>query len=249
MPPLASFARTGAFAWGTSPAHLPILATGTASGALDDSFDQGGRLELWPIFPDPSLPAPPSLADLSSTTAARQSPTRSKHGRNESLPGQDFDFGADEDGDDFLSEVNRPGQGDDSKREPVRSFKVSSRCVCSRYFLGWSGGGSCEGERGEKGNRHETGKGGRGDGYRARPPPSQRNKGSGGLTGQAASRASAGLTSPVLSGDRSDSAGSPGVRPLPDDREVYSPPEWRTESWSSTILPSSSLEPGAFLLV
>lgn len=159
MPPLASFARTGAFAWGTSPAHLPILATGTASGALDDSFDQGGRLELWPIFPDPSLPATPSLADPSSTTAARQSPTRSKHGRNESLPGQDFDFGAEEDGDDFLSEVNRPGQGDDSKREPVRSFKVSSRYACSRCFLGWSGGGSCEGERGGKGNRHETGKG------------------------------------------------------------------------------------------
>lgn len=148
MPPLASFARTGAFAWGTSPAHLPILATGTASGALDDSFDQGGRLELWAVFPDPSLPAPPSLAD-SSTTAAKQSPTKSRHSRKESLPGQDFDFGADEDGDDFLSEVNRPGQGDDSKREPVRSYKVSSRYVCPRCYLKWSGGGPLE-DRGSR---------------------------------------------------------------------------------------------------
>lgn len=173
MPPLASFARTGAFAWGTSPAHLPILATGTASGALDDSFDQGGRLELWAVFPDSSLPAPPSLADAS-TSAAKQSPTKSKHSRKESLPGQDIDFGADEDGDDFLSEVNRPGQGDDNKREPVRSFKVSSRYVCTRCYLKWSGGGPSGGQKGAQGPTKGSGRGKRWP--PSAPSPSQRSR-------------------------------------------------------------------------
>lgn len=130
MPPLATFARTGAFAWGTSAAYLPILATGTASGALDDSFDQGGRLELWSVYgTDSSLPAPaaPSEGPRSPITA------RKKLVRKESVAvGADLDFGEEGDDEDgFLAEVSTAGPNEAGKREPVRSFKVKSRYVCS----------------------------------------------------------------------------------------------------------------------
>jgi protein transport protein SEC31 len=38
--------RTSAFAW--SPASsVPVLATGTVAGALDESFSNDSRLEIW----------------------------------------------------------------------------------------------------------------------------------------------------------------------------------------------------------
>jgi hypothetical protein len=132
MPPLATLARTGAFAWGTSAAHLPILATGTASGALDDSFDQGGRLELWSVYgADPSLPSP------STSSEAPQSPVAAKKkasARKESIAAgaadDSLDFGEEGDDEDgFLAEVSTTGHGEAGKREPVRSFKVKSRYV------------------------------------------------------------------------------------------------------------------------
>lgn len=129
MPPLVTLARTGAFAWGTSAAHLPILATGTASGALDDSFDQGGRLELWSVYgTDSSLPSP-----LAAPTETPQSPVaaKKKSSRKESVAaGADLDFGEEGDDEDgFLAEVSPTGHGEAGKREPVRSFKVKSRYV------------------------------------------------------------------------------------------------------------------------
>lgn len=132
MPPLATLARTGAFAWGSSAAHLPILATGTASGALDDTFDQGGRLELWSVFGgDPSVPSP-SASSTTGGGAAPQSPVKAKKAASKKEPsasGDDFDFGDDDADDGFVDEVSKGGLGEDGQREPVRSFRVKARCV------------------------------------------------------------------------------------------------------------------------
>ncbi|KAI0674665.1 hypothetical protein C8Q78DRAFT_989533 [Trametes maxima] len=44
--------RTSTFAWSPSP-ELPLLATGTVAGALDESFSNNGQLEIWaPDFLD-----------------------------------------------------------------------------------------------------------------------------------------------------------------------------------------------------
>ncbi|KAH9849003.1 hypothetical protein C2E23DRAFT_841396 [Lenzites betulinus] len=46
--------RTSTFAWSPSP-DLPLLATGTVAGALDESFSNNGQLEIWaPDFLDRS---------------------------------------------------------------------------------------------------------------------------------------------------------------------------------------------------
>lgn len=39
--------RTATFAWGTSADSLPLIATGTVSGALDETFSNVGQLEIW----------------------------------------------------------------------------------------------------------------------------------------------------------------------------------------------------------
>lgn len=39
--------RTATFAWGTSSDNLPLIATGTVSGALDETFSNVGQLEIW----------------------------------------------------------------------------------------------------------------------------------------------------------------------------------------------------------
>lgn len=38
--------RTSTFAWSPLPS-LPLLATGTVAGALDESFSNNGQLEIW----------------------------------------------------------------------------------------------------------------------------------------------------------------------------------------------------------
>lgn len=44
--------RTSTFAWSPASA-VPVLATGTVSGALDESFSNDSRLEIWsPNFID-----------------------------------------------------------------------------------------------------------------------------------------------------------------------------------------------------
>jgi protein transport protein SEC31 len=46
--------RTSTFAWSPSAA-LPLLATGTVAGALDESFSNESQLEIWaPDFLDNS---------------------------------------------------------------------------------------------------------------------------------------------------------------------------------------------------
>ncbi|KAJ9103932.1 hypothetical protein QFC21_002395 [Naganishia friedmannii] len=44
---LKEIQRTATFAWGTSASSLPLLATGTISGALDETFSNVGHLEIW----------------------------------------------------------------------------------------------------------------------------------------------------------------------------------------------------------
>jgi protein transport protein SEC31 len=39
--------RTATFAWGISSDSLPLIATGTVSGALDETFSNVGQLEIW----------------------------------------------------------------------------------------------------------------------------------------------------------------------------------------------------------
>lgn len=39
--------RTATFAWGTGPDAQPLIATGTVSGALDETFSNAGSLEIW----------------------------------------------------------------------------------------------------------------------------------------------------------------------------------------------------------
>ena len=49
---LKEIRRTSTFAWSPSPS-LPLLATGTVAGALDESFSNNGQLEIWaPDFLD-----------------------------------------------------------------------------------------------------------------------------------------------------------------------------------------------------
>ena len=44
--------RTSTFAWSPSPS-LPLIATGTVAGALDESFSNESQLEIWvPNFMD-----------------------------------------------------------------------------------------------------------------------------------------------------------------------------------------------------
>jgi protein transport protein SEC31 len=44
--------RTSTFAWSPTPS-LPFLATGTVAGALDESFSNESKLEIWaPDFRD-----------------------------------------------------------------------------------------------------------------------------------------------------------------------------------------------------
>ena len=50
--PITTLPRTGTFAWGQSSSSLPLLATGTAAGALDESFSSEGKLEFWDVYPD-----------------------------------------------------------------------------------------------------------------------------------------------------------------------------------------------------
>lgn len=48
-----SIPRTATFAWSKGSHNsqgTPLLATGTASGALDESFSSGASLELWDAF-------------------------------------------------------------------------------------------------------------------------------------------------------------------------------------------------------
>lgn len=44
---LKEIQRTATFAWGTSASSLPLIATGTVSGALDETFSNVGHLEIW----------------------------------------------------------------------------------------------------------------------------------------------------------------------------------------------------------
>lgn len=48
-PPITSFGRTSVLAWSRSTS-TSYLATGTVSGALDDSFSQESTLEIWDPF-------------------------------------------------------------------------------------------------------------------------------------------------------------------------------------------------------
>jgi protein transport protein SEC31 len=44
--------RTSTFAWSPTPS-LPLIATGTVAGALDESFSNESKLEIWaPDFLD-----------------------------------------------------------------------------------------------------------------------------------------------------------------------------------------------------
>lgn len=47
-----SVPRTATFAWSRSSRGTPLLATGTVSGALDESFSSSAALELWDVFED-----------------------------------------------------------------------------------------------------------------------------------------------------------------------------------------------------
>ena len=52
MVKLKEIHATSTFAWSPSPS-LPLLATGTVAGALDESFSNNGQLEIWePDFLD-----------------------------------------------------------------------------------------------------------------------------------------------------------------------------------------------------
>jgi protein transport protein SEC31 len=48
---LKEISRTATFAWSSSSSSggelLPLLATGTVSGALDETFSNVGQLEIW----------------------------------------------------------------------------------------------------------------------------------------------------------------------------------------------------------
>lgn len=110
MTKIATIPRTGCFAWHSSPAQtLPLLATGTAAGALDESFSSEGKLEVWEIFPGEKKKVEKALGD----------------GEKKEEEGQ----GEEDEEDDFLKPEGR--RGDD--REPIVSYKVGSRYVHSLY--------------------------------------------------------------------------------------------------------------------
>jgi protein transport protein SEC31 len=44
---LKDVARTATFAWDQSSSASPLLATGAAAGALDESFSNESQLEIW----------------------------------------------------------------------------------------------------------------------------------------------------------------------------------------------------------
>ena len=90
---------TGTFAWGQSSSSLPILATGTAAGALDESFSSEGKLEFWEIYPD--------AKKKERGSKARGGEKRGEDGEEE---------------EDFLI-----AEGVEEKREPLASFGVNSR--------------------------------------------------------------------------------------------------------------------------
>ncbi|GAA5940398.1 hypothetical protein JCM1841_004304 [Sporobolomyces salmonicolor] len=68
-PPLVSIPRTSVLSWSPSvvPSSDPYLATGTVSGALDDSFSSDSKLELWSPFRPAS--AHDTRPDLTATSA------------------------------------------------------------------------------------------------------------------------------------------------------------------------------------
>ena len=45
-----SVPRTATFAWSKGSAASALLATGTVSGALDESFSSSAALEIWDAF-------------------------------------------------------------------------------------------------------------------------------------------------------------------------------------------------------
>jgi protein transport protein SEC31 len=45
-----SIPRTATFAWSKGTGSAPLLATGTVSGALDESFSNSASLEIWDAF-------------------------------------------------------------------------------------------------------------------------------------------------------------------------------------------------------
>lgn len=57
MTKIVDIPRTGIFAWGQSARSLPLLASGTAAGALDESFSSDGKLELWEVYPEDGAPS------------------------------------------------------------------------------------------------------------------------------------------------------------------------------------------------
>lgn len=51
---LKDISRTATFAWDPSSASAPLLVTGDAAGALDESFSNESHLEIWaPKLYDP----------------------------------------------------------------------------------------------------------------------------------------------------------------------------------------------------
>lgn len=44
---LKDISRTATFAWDQSSSSSPLLATGAAAGALDESFSNESQLEIW----------------------------------------------------------------------------------------------------------------------------------------------------------------------------------------------------------
>lgn len=51
---LKDISRTATFAWDPSSAAAPLLVTGDAAGALDESFSNESHLEIWaPKLYDP----------------------------------------------------------------------------------------------------------------------------------------------------------------------------------------------------
>jgi hypothetical protein len=106
----ATIPRTGCFAWHSSPSHtLPLLATGTAAGALDESFSSEGKLEVWEVFPGEKKKVEKEL------------------GGDDGMKKEEGGEGEQEEDDDFLKPEGRRGD----EREPIVSYKVGSRYVHS----------------------------------------------------------------------------------------------------------------------
>ncbi|CED83601.1 wd40 repeat-like protein [Phaffia rhodozyma] len=120
MTKIIDIPRTGIFAWGTSSSSLPILATGTAAGALDESFSSEGILEFWDIYPDGTRKSAERSDDV--IDGEERDGDRDKSGIDE-MAGEETAGGADEDEeDDFLAEIKPTNQ-----LKSIKSFKVNSR--------------------------------------------------------------------------------------------------------------------------